>query len=154
MSDIEVEKFYKNAKEFNKEGWRWPHFSVTELTCDCGHFCEGEYYHYPKFLDALEKMRSILDEPIFINSGRRCVGHNKAVGGAPHSMHTRTMAADIKIAPHSRKALYEAAMKAGFTGFGFGVNFMHIDMGRRRRWKYPNALPLWEKALGFNPLLK
>ncbi|WP_240006977.1 D-Ala-D-Ala carboxypeptidase family metallohydrolase [Pseudaquidulcibacter saccharophilus] len=151
---IETEKLYTHSFEFDQAGWRWSHFSVDELKCDCEHFCEGEYYHAPKFLDALEKMRRTLGAPIIINSGRRCAGHNHAVGGASQSMHTKEIAIDIKIQPHPRKSLYEAAIQCGFTGMGFGVNFMHLDMGRKRRWDYPHAIELWKKELGFNPLMR
>lgn len=148
---IETKKLYKAVKDFDKNGWRWPHFSPDELKCDCNKYCQGEYFHDPKFLDALEKMR-MGTGPIFINSARRCKGHNKAVGGASQSMHMLEIAIDIKIAPHSRVVLYEAAVKAGFKGMGFGINFMHLDIGVRRRWTYPGGLGLWKRALGFDPL--
>ncbi|KAF0114417.1 MAG: peptidase M15A [Hyphomonadaceae bacterium] len=148
---IETKKLYSRAIEFDSEGWRWPHFSVGELSCDCGKHCEGEYFHDPKFLDALEKMRDQVG-PIQINSAHRCKAHNRAVGGVANSMHLRAIAVDIKISPHSRVELYEAAIKSGFKGMGFGVNFMHLDIGVRRRWTYPGALGLWKRALGFSPL--
>ena len=150
---IETKKLYARLKDFDQTGWRWPHFTPRELMCDCAKHCEGEYFHDPKFLDALEKMRGSLG-PIQINSARRCKGHNKAVGGVSNSMHFQSIAVDIKIAPHSRVELYESAIKAGFRGIGFGVNFMHLDIGARRRWTYPGGLILWKRALGFDPLRK
>lgn len=149
---IETKKLYKSLEDFDQKNWRWPHFSPQELKCKCNKYCKGEYYHDPKFLDALEKFRMGIG-PININSARRCVGHNKAIGGANMSMHMREIAVDVKIAPYSRVELYEAAVKAGFSGLGFGVNFLHLDKGARRRWPYPGGLGLWKRALGFNPLI-
>ena len=143
-----------NYRDVDLGAWKWPHFTPAELHCDCVKHCKGEYFHDEKFMDALEKMREILGAPIVINSGRRCLKHNKAVGGASQSMHMKSIAVDIKIAPHQRKSLYEAAIAAGFTGLGFGVNFMHLDVGVRRRWTYPGGLAIWKKALGFDPLTR
>lgn len=151
MIMIETKKLYKSYNDFDTTNWRWPHFSPKELACKCNKHCKGEYFHDPEFLDALEKMRMGIGA-IEINSARRCTKHNDEVGGAPLSMHKREIAVDVKIAPHRRVELYEAATKAGFKGFGFGVNFLHLDLGNRRRWDYPGGLILWKKALGFNPI--
>jgi zinc D-Ala-D-Ala carboxypeptidase len=150
---IETKKFYKSVADFDKKGWRWPHFSPQELACKCNKYCQGEYFHDPAFLDALEKMRMNIGA-IVINSARRCPKHNEACGGAPLSMHKSEIAIDVKIAPHNRVELYEAAVKSGFRGMGFGVNFLHLDLGKRRRWDYPGGIVLWKKALGFNPIVK
>ncbi|KAF0092723.1 MAG: hypothetical protein FD163_2533 [Hyphomonadaceae bacterium] len=143
---------FANYREIDMNGWRWPHFDPVELHCDCSKHCKGEYFHDEKFLDALEKLRLIMGSPIVINSGRRCPKHNKAVGGASQSMHMKSIAVDIKIAPHDRKKLYEAAIAAGFNGLGFGVNFLHVDVGVRRRWTYLGGLAIWKRALGFDPV--
>lgn len=131
--------------------WRWPHFQARELSCDCMRHCHGEYYHSPAFLDALEAMR-VLVGPLKINSARRCKGHNTAVGGARASMHMRTIAADISLTGHNRKALVAAALKAGFRGIGYGRTFLHVDLGVRRAWTYSGAMPAWVRALGYNPV--
>ncbi len=146
-----TKKLFKNYHDFDLAKWHWPHFSPFELSCKCGKHCNGEYFHDEDFLDALERLRKQLG-PIFINSARRCPGHNKEAGGAKFSMHMREIAVDIKIAPFSRKAIYDASLMAGFKGLGFGVNFLHLDIGARRRWTYPGGLGLWTRALGFDPL--
>ena len=132
-------------------GWRWPHFSARELSCDCRRHCAGEYYHDPAFLDALEAMRALVG-PLTINSARRCKGHNIAIGGARASMHTRTLAADISLSERDRMQMALAARKAGFRGIGYGRTFLHVDLGVRRAWTYPGAMPAWVRALGFNPV--
>ncbi len=148
-----TKKLYSNFKDFDINNWHWPNFTPAELSCKCGKYCNGEYFHDEKFLDGLQKIRHYIG-PIVINSARRCLKHNAEVGGASRSMHMREIAVDIKIAPHNRIELYNAAKNAGFTGMGFGVNFMHLDMGQRRRWTYPGGLSIWSRALGFNPLQK
>ena len=125
--------------------WRWPHFSVAELACRCdGRFCSGEYWHAPDFLDALEAVRAEVGAPLVIVSGHRCRGWNAAVGGAPLSQH-KTIAADIALAGHDRFALLAAAERAGFTGFGLGRSFLHVDRrARPARWFYPGSETQWK----------
>ena len=146
-----TQRLFADVTKFNADTWRWPHFSARELSCDCQRYCNGEYYHDTRFLDALEAMRAIVG-PLKINSARRCKGHNAAVGGARSSLHMRTLAADIAIGTHKRKDLARAAIKAGFRGIGYGRTFLHVDLGVRRAWTYPGAMPAWRRALGYNPV--
>lgn len=131
--------------------WRWPHFKPTALACKCRRHCRGEYWHDPDFLDALERLRAQAG-PVRINSGRRCRRHNAAVGGATRSLHTLGVAADVSLKGHDRAKLARAAVRAGFTGLGFGRAFLHVDLGPARRWTYPGAPPAWIAALGFDPV--
>ncbi|MCA8899628.1 MAG: hypothetical protein KDA53_00085 [Hyphomonas sp.] len=129
---------------FDTAGWRWPHFSPRELACRCGgKFCKGEYWHEEAFLDALEALRAEIGAPLAINSGHRCDLWNAWVGGAANSMH-KQVAADVSLAGHDRHALKAAAQRTGFTGFGLGTNFLHID---RRAvptvWLYPGSAKSW-----------
>lgn len=155
MADIDKKGLFKKVDDFDATGWRWPHFSPKELSCKCNKHCKGEYYHDPKFMDMLERFRVILGAPVVINSGRRCPKHNVEAGGASQSQHMLAIAVDIKIEPHTRKDLWNAAAKVGFTenGMGFGSSFLHLDnRGHRSRWDYgTEALRRWSKALGFNP---
>lgn len=126
--------------------WRWAHFSVAELACRCaGRYCAGEYWHDPDFLDGLEALRAKVRAPLIINSGHRCAGWNARVGGAPLSRH-KQIAADIRLAGHDRFALLAAAERAGFTGFGLGRAFLHIDRrARPARWSYPGSEVSWKR---------
>lgn len=131
--------------------WRWPHFTAAELACRCRIHCKGEYFHDPRFLDALESMRHEMG-PIKVRSGHRCRAHNAAVGGVANSYHTKAIAADIAVTQKTRARMAQAAVNAGFTGLGFGRSFLHVDLGPARTWTYPGALGLWIKALGFDPM--
>lgn len=126
--------------------WRWAHFSVAELACRCaGRYCAGEYWHDPDFLDGLEALRTKVRAPLIINSGHRCAGWNARVGGAPLSQH-KQIAADIRLAGHDRFAVLAAAERAGFTGFGLGRAFLHIDRrARPARWNYPGSEVSWKR---------
>ncbi len=132
-------------------GWRWPHFTAAELACSCRKHCQGEYFHDPRFLDALEAMRRDVG-PLTIRSGHRCLAHNKAVGGVANSYHTKSIAADIAVTANTRGRILRAAVNAGFTGLGYGRDFLHVDLGPARAWTYPGALGLWIRALGFDPM--
>jgi len=103
-------------------GDRWPHFAPREIACRC---C-GEICVWPEALDALERLRTAINRPLHIDSGHRCALHNARVGGAPMSLHKR-LAFDIALNRHDPRALAMAARAAGFTGFGFGQTFLHLD---------------------------
>ena len=93
-----------------------PHFSLEELTRsatagrlgidntpppDCVQrlraLCE----------DVLERIRSLLDQPVRVNSGYRCPELNAAVGGSTHSQHLLGEAVDIEVPGLSNKRLAE-----------------------------------------------
>lgn len=119
---------------------RWPHFTKAEFSC---RHC-GAYYHAPYFFDALQRLRRDLGRPLHILSAHRCALHNAAVGGAPLSQHL-TMATDISLKGHDRKAIVLAARAAGFRGFGYYVTFLHLDLGRQRHWfGSRKARDLWQ----------
>lgn len=111
---------------------RWPHFRPHEIACPC---C-GEVYIWPEALDALERLRNQTDAEIAINSGHRCALHNARVGGAPLSLHKR-LAFDVALGGHDIGRLLSEARIAGFTGFGYGQTFLHLDTrARPAHWFY------------------
>lgn len=120
--------------------WRWRFFTPQELSCRCGRWCGGEYFHDPPFLDAIDALRLRTGRALRVNSARRCGVHNAEVGGAPRSMHRVAIAVDIDVAEWSaegRAALLRNAVELGFSGVGLGRSFLHLD--RRERpatWEY------------------
>jgi len=111
---------------------RWPHFAPGEIACPC---C-GEIHIWPDALDALERLRVAMNAPLHIDSGHRCLLHNARVGGAPLSLHKK-LAFDIALRQHDPRALAAAAHAVGFTGFGFGQSFLHLDIrAHSAHWFY------------------
>lgn len=111
---------------------RWPNFTVEEVACKCCH----ESYIDEKALDALQKMRKLLGEPLIILSGHRCKEHNEIIGGAANSQHLK-LAFDISTAGHNRARMYDTATRAGFAGFGFMENGLHVDVrDHPAHWDY------------------
>jgi uncharacterized protein YcbK (DUF882 family) len=58
------------------------------------------------------------------------------------SQHFQGRALDISTSgmnDQQKLRLVNAALRAGFSGFGFGNNILHVDTGPRRHWAYGNA---------------
>jgi uncharacterized protein YcbK (DUF882 family) len=89
----------------------------------------------------LQKIRDVIDEPIYINSGYRSKEHNDKVGGVTNSYHTKGMAADIHVKGMNSRQLYTAisqlmdkgTIKKG--GLGLYNTFVHYDIqGKKVTW--------------------
>ncbi len=113
------------------------HFSEAEIACKC---CKRVYVT-PELLSALEEFRNIVGKPVTITTGGvyRCVKQNALDGGTQNSYHLAGKAADITVAGMTMKAMYEAALKIpAFENGGIGLypfnNFLHLDVGIKRRW--------------------
>jgi uncharacterized protein YcbK (DUF882 family) len=89
----------------------------------------------------LQKIRDVIDEPIYINSGYRTKDHNAKVGGVSNSYHTKGMAVDIRANGLDSKQLYtiiaqmmdKGSIKKG--GLGLYNSFVHYDIqGKKITW--------------------
>lgn len=101
------------------------YFKMEEFACPC---C-GENFISPTLVAKLNKAREIAGVPFVINSGCRCVNHNKEVGGSPTSSHLKGLAADIKITgSRDRYDILSSLLTSGFTRFGVGESFIHADI--------------------------
>jgi uncharacterized protein YcbK (DUF882 family) len=85
----------------------------------------------------LEELRELVNAPIHITSAYRCPEHNKAVGGATNSMHLQ-FGTDIYVKDMLMSDLAVLAKQVGFLGVGIASNFVHVDLGLKREWKYDN----------------
>ncbi len=84
----------------------------------------------------LQVIRDLLGKPITITSGWRTLEHNKAVGGAPNSMHLSGMAVDIVISGMTPKQVQDY-LKNWNGGLGYGSTFTHLDIRpTKTRWVY------------------
>lgn len=135
-------------------------FSRNEFVCHCGCGFGG--------IDSnlvwhLQLLRNLLgdwlgsEHAIQVLSGCRCARHNRSIGGAPGSQHTRGRAADIRaVGLRSGRAVRPAqlaplaAALTAFHGGGIGVyeTFLHVDIRNRparwgKTWENPPAPPVF-----------
>ena len=100
------------------------HFQLSEFQCPC---C-GALGMHDTFLERLDEARLLADIPFKINSGFRCLKHNKEVGGSDTSSHLQGLAVDIAVNNSEHRYLILTALFAvNFTRIGIGVNFIHVD---------------------------
>ena len=120
------------------EHWNWPHFKPAEMACHGS----GELGIIPEFMDRLERLRASYGKPMPITSGYRSEAHNRAVGGAPNSLHLKGRAVDISVRGRDALELIVLAHGLGFSGIGVnqkgGGRFIHIDDSDG-----PNRPALW-----------
>lgn len=113
-----------------------PHFKRSEFACKCG--C-GFAAVDIELVTALEYVRTHFKAPVTINSGCRCIDHNRAVGGEtnPPSKHTMGIAADIVVlGVHAdRVADYLEQTYPDSYGVGRYNGRTHIDVrDTKARW--------------------
>lgn len=99
----------------------------------------------PGLLDTLALLRSRMEtsEPFRIISGYRSPATNAMLrsaheksGVASQSLHMQGLAVDVRLDGRSLLALRDAAMslRAGGVGYYPKSDFVHVDVGRVRRW--------------------
>ncbi len=112
-----------------------PHFNLSKFSCPC---CKKVMLH-PLLLEKLEKLRKIIERPLYITSGYRCLRYNQKVGGVTNSYHCIGLAADIKVKDINLIELLEVCENIDFAGIGFyeKKNFLHLDVRptKRTRWR-------------------
>ena len=110
-----------NIKEFEpKDGAKTPAEAVVRIK---------------RIANELQILRTIIEQPIIVNSGYRSKEHNKKVGGVENSLHLIGLAVDIHIKGLNSKVLYliiENLIKRKIMnngGLGLYDNFVHYDLG-------------------------
>ena len=104
-------------------------FTEQELTCRCG--C-GDAEMKPRLMDKLDALRDAVKRPIKVNSAKRCVAHNEAVGGAQNSAHITGEAVDLSaVTAREKYELVTHALLLGFQRIGVGDNFVHMDVSMK-----------------------
>ena len=105
----------------------------------------GDIHHYdPRVFDLLHDLTAKLGQPDFeinIVCGYRSPWSNEFLrthghGVALHSLHMQAMAIDIRIPGVQTSRLRDAALELHRGGVGYYAqsNFVHVDVGRVRRW--------------------
>lgn len=129
----------RGGKESLSDDMLSEHFSKKEFACKCG--C-GEWDVDPQLVKICEGIRTEINMPLRVNSGRRCKENNTRAGGVPNSYHTQGKAADLSCALtpkklfESIKKLYEAGKLPGLEyckEYDWGV---HIDTGKKRKNRF------------------
>jgi uncharacterized protein YcbK (DUF882 family) len=115
-----------------------PHFKLSELLVN--ELNEPPLFilaNLTKLAKALEEVRVLLgNKPIRITSGYRNNAHNRRVGGAYNSYHTKGLAADITVEGMTA-AEVQKILKDWNGGLGSYTTWTHVDIGPKRRWKGP-----------------
>jgi len=97
----------------------------------------------PKLLDVLSMLRGMMEtESDFqVISGYRspktnATLHEQSGGVAATSLHMRGMAIDVRVGGRPLTGLRDAALHLAAGGVGYypKSNFVHVDVGRVRRW--------------------
>ena len=110
-----------------------PHFKLREFQSRDG---ADKVLISDELLAKLEELRAYGGFVITINSGYRSAAHNKKVGGASNSSHTRGLAADIKVKKDgsyvSAELICCLCQTLGFDGVAYiNANSVHLDMAGR-----------------------
>jgi len=108
------------------------YFERSEFACKCG--CGFDAVD-AELLEVLTDVRETFG-PVSITSGNRCKKHNKTIGGAEESQHTKGMGADYKTkaAPESVQEYLETKYPDKY-GIGRYPNRTHIDVrSTKARW--------------------
>lgn len=101
-----------------------------ELACPC---C-GIDNVSAGFLLKMDEAREIAGIPFVVNSGARCINHNRMVGGKDESSHIASedkmaKAMDIRVMNSGeRYVILSALIKAGFNRIGIADSFIHVDL--------------------------
>ena len=109
-------------------------FTEAEFRCRCcGQLPRGGMS--PALIVALQAIRDRYGVPVTVNSGYRCVVHNRAVGGSPNSQHLVGNAADFVVRGIPASRVFADLDPAHQGGLGRYNTFTHIDVRPNRvRW--------------------
>lgn len=119
------------------------HFNSTEFDCHGGGCCSQTLIN-EQLVEYLEKIREHFGKPITITSAYRCPTHNRNVGGATGSRHTKGDAADIVVSGVTPREVAKYAESIGVKGIGLYETaadgyFVHIDTRDVKSFWYGQA---------------
>ena len=105
------------------------HFTKEEFDCQCG--CgNGDIIISENLVFELECVRVHYGKPIRINSGIRCLSHNRKIGSRDTSSHIKGLAVDISCTDMgTRLELVKRLLRDGeFKRMGIHKDFIHVDV--------------------------
>jgi len=101
------------------------YFTPDEFKCKCG--C-GLMNIDMELVKKLDRIRSVMQSPMAINSACRCIAHNQKVGGLPDSAHLTGKAADIGIEGSVYRFLFLRLAFTMFRRIKIYKTFVHVDV--------------------------
>lgn len=106
------------------------HFKQSEFTCKCG--C-GLNNMDLKVVKIADEIREHFGQPCIVNSGTRCIKHNKKVGGVANSRHLSGKAVDLyvkNVSGNTLLAYTKELVKQGKLRYTYLIagNAVHIDI--------------------------
>ena len=122
---------------------------VPEALAQADHFLRdhrtGDVHHYdPRLFDLLKDLEAAVGRPnaeIHVICGYRTPWSNEflrthTTGVARHSLHMLAEAIDIRLPGVKTSVFRDAALALARGGVGYyaASNFIHVDVGRVRRW--------------------
>lgn len=130
-----IKTYTKGSKEKVSEN-----FLAKEFDCK-GSGCCSTTKIDTNLIEVVQKIRTHFGKPTTINSAYRCEKHNKAVGGASGSYHTKGMAADISVKDIKPAEVAKYAESIGILGIGLYETdkdgyFVHIDTRTSKSFWY------------------
>lgn len=112
--------------------WRQITRNFNELEFQCP--CCGMVILDPQLPLRAQQLRNDLGRSVIVDSGYRCLAHNRRQGSSDGSYHRRGQAMDIRV-PGVRPTQVAARARAlGFGGVKAYSDFCHVDIGPRRTW--------------------
>ena len=115
-------------------------FKSTEFDCH-GSGCCSTTQVDEKLVEYLQNIRNHFGKPVNISSGYRCPTHNKNIGGATGSKHSKGQAADIYINGVAPAEIAKYAESIGILGIGLYETsadgyFVHVDTRTTKSFWY------------------
>ena len=117
------------------------HFNVSEFRCKCGGNHDTQLDE--SLVQKLEQLFSALNcSKIIVNSGYRCIAHDKNVGGNGYGQHTKGTAADIVCYDRNGKKISSKIVCCAAQDIGFGgianidstYTAAHVDTRTSLKW--------------------
>lgn len=115
-------------------------FNSSEFDCHGSRCCSSTLVD-DKLVTYLQQIREHFGKPVNISSGYRCATHNKNIGGATNSRHSKGQAADIYISGVAPAEIAKYAESIGILGIGlYETNsdgfFVHVDTRETKSFWY------------------
>jgi hypothetical protein len=88
-----------------------------------------------------QEMARIFGSTITVNDAiaKQGTSRERETQGSQHFQGTALDLSTAGMDNATKLRLYNAAIAAGFKGFGFGEGILHVDTGNRRHWAYGNS---------------